>query len=156
MSDVLYENIGGKIKKLAAWTFIIEAIGAIITGIALAIDQGVGGYLVISFVGPIVAFVGSWLLYGFGELIEATCENRDITNEILQCVATESDENEPAPVTVVRGSTRVPTREAEKTTTVLSGGWECACGRANAPYVSTCVCGLTKHEAAKKIAQKNS
>ena len=25
------------------------------------------------------------------------------------------------------------------------GGWQCCCGRANRPYVSTCVCGMNKN-----------
>lgn len=25
-----------------------------------------------------------------------------------------------------------------------AGGWQCYCGRANLPYVSTCVCGMNK------------
>lgn len=25
-----------------------------------------------------------------------------------------------------------------------AGGWQCCCGRANPPYVSTCVCGINK------------
>lgn len=25
-----------------------------------------------------------------------------------------------------------------------AGGWQCCCGRANQPYVSTCVCGINK------------
>ena len=33
MLDNLYKNRGGKIKNLAKWIFIIEAIGAIITGL---------------------------------------------------------------------------------------------------------------------------
>ena len=73
MLDTLYENIGGKIKNWAKWMFIIEAIGAIITGFVLLIDWGVeDGWwaLFIIFFGPIVARVGSWILYAFGELAE--------------------------------------------------------------------------------------
>lgn len=70
MFDFLYEDIGGKIKRMAKWTFIIEAIASIITGIVLAIDEYEGGYLLICIFGPIVAWVSSWILYAFGELVE--------------------------------------------------------------------------------------
>ena len=73
MLDTLYENISDKIKNLAKWIFIIEAIGAIITGFVLLIDLGFeDGWwaLFIIFFGPIVAWVGSWILYAFGELAE--------------------------------------------------------------------------------------
>ena len=74
MLDTLYENIGGKIKNLAKWIFIIEAIGAIITGFVLLIDRGFEDKwwaLFIIFFVPIVAWVGSWILYAFGELVES-------------------------------------------------------------------------------------
>ena len=66
----MYDNIGGKIKNWAIWIFIVEAIAAIIGGIALiANDNGLVGFLTIVF-GPIAAWVSSWLLYGFGQLVE--------------------------------------------------------------------------------------
>ena len=72
----MYDNIGGKIKGLAKATFIIEAIAVVITGIALmASDEDmipIG--LLVMVVGPIVAWVSSWLLYGFGELVDKACD----------------------------------------------------------------------------------
>ena len=68
----MYDNIGGKIKGLAKASFIVAAIAEVITGIALmATDEDLIGYgLLVMFVGPIVAWVSSWLLYGFGQLVE--------------------------------------------------------------------------------------
>ena len=68
----MYNNIGGKIKGLAKASFIVAAIAAVITGIALmATDEDLILYgLLVMVVGPIVAWVSSWLLYGFGELID--------------------------------------------------------------------------------------
>ena len=66
----MYDNIGGKIKTWAVWIFIVEAIGAVIGGIAMiANDNGLIGFLTMV-IGPFVAWVFSWLLYGFGQLIE--------------------------------------------------------------------------------------
>ena len=70
----MYDNIGGKIKGLAKATFIVEAIAAVITGIVLWIDTGELQYALILFCGPIVAWVSSWLLYGFGEIIDKLCD----------------------------------------------------------------------------------
>ena len=39
MLDILYGNIGGKIKKMAKWIFIVEAIGAIIAGLVLMFTE---------------------------------------------------------------------------------------------------------------------
>ena len=73
MFENLYENIGGKIKSLAKWIFILEAIGAIVTGLILMCDGGHDEMFIglsILLCGPIVAWVGSWILYAFGELVE--------------------------------------------------------------------------------------
>jgi DNA-directed RNA polymerase subunit M/transcription elongation factor TFIIS len=74
-----YDNIGNKIKGLAQMTFVVEAIAAVITGIALmASDEDLILYgLLVLIAGPIIAWVSSWLLYGFGQLIE----NSDIIAE---------------------------------------------------------------------------
>ena len=68
----MYENIGKKIKGLAKATFVVAAIAAVVTGISLmASDEDLMLYgLLVMVVGPIVAWVSSWLLYGFGQLIE--------------------------------------------------------------------------------------
>lgn len=72
----MYDNIGGKIKGLAKAAFIVGAIAAVIAGIALmASDEDmilIG--LLVMVGGPIVAWVSSWLLYGFGEIIDKTCD----------------------------------------------------------------------------------
>ena len=68
----MYDNIGKKIKVLAKAVFIVEAICAIIGGIITLItdeDLILFGILLL-FLGPLVAWVSSWLLYGFGELID--------------------------------------------------------------------------------------
>ena len=67
-----YDNIGGKIKGLAKAAFIVEAIAAVLSGIVMFIEDDDMFLLavLVAVVGPIVAWVGSWLLYGFGQLIE--------------------------------------------------------------------------------------
>ena len=72
MLDSLYENIGGKIKNWAKWMFIFEAIGAVIAGLVLLFtDEDLILYgLLTAICGPIVAYVSSWILYAFGQLVE--------------------------------------------------------------------------------------
>jgi hypothetical protein len=83
----MYNNIGGKIKGLAKAFFIVEAIACVICAfvlIANGVDYheelAVYGFLMLIF-GPIVAWVSSWLLYGFGELIDKACEIADNTRK---------------------------------------------------------------------------
>jgi hypothetical protein len=94
----LYENIGGKIKNWAITIFVIEAIAAIISGIVmLSNDINLAGALTM-IVGPFVAWVSSWLLYGFGELIETTAANESNTRKILEFVQNQrKDQPQVAP-----------------------------------------------------------
>ena len=81
---IMYDNIGSKIKGLAKALFIIEAIWTIISGIVLlCIDDRNNAFLaVFLFIGgPIFAWISSWLLYGFGELIDKVCEIATNTRE---------------------------------------------------------------------------
>lgn len=73
-----FDNIGGKIKGLAKFIFAILTIIALIGGLFFLIKgkEVVGNDvieiigLLIIMVGPILAWINSWLLYGFGQLIE--------------------------------------------------------------------------------------
>ena len=68
----MYDNIGSKIKTLALIAAIVESVIAVIVGIALSFSEEgmlLLGFLLI-FIIPFIAFVFSWLIYGFGELIE--------------------------------------------------------------------------------------
>lgn len=68
----MYENIGGKIKNLAKGIFIIETCASIIGGIVL-MSMGVylvGMGLLLCLIGPAVAWISSWFLYGIGEIID--------------------------------------------------------------------------------------
>ena len=97
MLDNLYENIGGKIKNWAKWIFIVEAIGSIITAIVLPIASGdpddfILISVLIAIVGPIVAWVGSWILYAFGELVEDVHAMRDKNSPIIKI---ETEQKQP-------------------------------------------------------------
>ena len=77
----MYGNIGEKIKGLAIATFIIETVAAVIAGIALWVSIEEGWCVLIVFCGPIVAWLSSLLIYGYGEIIDKLCEierNTDI------------------------------------------------------------------------------
>ena len=69
----MYKEIGKKIKRLAIATFVVEALASIITAIIFLVDEEIWA-LAILFGGPIVAWGSSWLLYGFGELIDKVCD----------------------------------------------------------------------------------
>ncbi len=72
----MYNNIGKKIKGLASALFITATIAAIISGIVLMFlgeSMILFGFLVM-IIGPLAAWISSWMLYGFGEIIDKLCE----------------------------------------------------------------------------------
>lgn len=66
----MFGNIGGKIKGLTKIICWIEIIICVIVGIAFMVNGGPGYGVVIIIVGSLLAWVGSFVLYGFGELVE--------------------------------------------------------------------------------------
>lgn len=83
----MYHNIGKKIKGMAWVALLIVAVPSLVAGIVLMINGGffipIG--LLVMFVGPVIAWISSWLLYGFGELIDKTCDiERNTRNNSAQ------------------------------------------------------------------------
>lgn len=144
MLDNLYENIGGKIKNWAKWIFIVEAIGSVITAIALPIASGdpddfILISLLIAIVGPIVAYVGSWILYAFGELVEKTCNNENNTRQILLKLSEVSMEEAIKFVETASDMPRTEKAEQPATSNVYKAT-QCECGELH--YARYCpVCG---------------
>lgn len=70
----MYKNIGNKIKCLAKFLFAIETIGFLIGGFTLASlnEDLLAISLILIFCGPLIAWISSWILYGYGQLIENT------------------------------------------------------------------------------------
>ncbi len=87
----MFENIGGKIKvvaKISCWIGIVLSIVYAITlyGQAVEVRNDSGSILFIYattclFLGPLGSWIGSFILYGFGQLVENSnilVENSDI------------------------------------------------------------------------------
>lgn len=72
----MYKNVSEKIKVLAKVTFIVEALAAIIGGIALMAedDDWIVTGLITMILGTFIAYAVSILIYGFGVLIEKTSD----------------------------------------------------------------------------------
>ena len=81
----MFDNIGKKIKTLAATIALVGIIVSIITGVIILgigadMGFGVGGEglvglgIMIIIIGSLISWVSSFVLYGFGELIEKTTE----------------------------------------------------------------------------------
>lgn len=95
----MYDNIGSKIKTLAKVIFIIIASLSLIAGVLILfiVDNGfIIGILTVG-IGVLLSWVGTFFLYGFGQLIENTDilvrESKKQSNGI-QRISTESNEND--------------------------------------------------------------
>lgn len=69
----MFTNVGKKIKILAVLLFALETIGSIIGAIALFAegrDEEIIMGVILLFAGPLIALIGAWFLFGFGEIID--------------------------------------------------------------------------------------
>lgn len=93
----MFSNIGGKIKVAAIVLCWIGILVSIIAGIKLLDeayhdDEFVIGWMVL--IGaPIISWISSLFVYGFGELIEKTCDIVELmkTNAFFQRQASKAD-----------------------------------------------------------------
>lgn len=121
----MFENIGKKIKSLAnilCWVGIIAYVIAAI--VMISTDEyliGTGFLLLI--VGPLMSWVGSLFIYGFGELIDKTCDIAENTRsrDIKQSTSSEKIQSSGYSLSKLAN---------EKTNN--SGSWACKeCGTKN-------------------------
>lgn len=68
----MFDNIGGKIKATAKVFCWIAIIASLILGILVLYGNTLVGVVFI-IMGPLFAWIGSFVLYGFGELVENSC-----------------------------------------------------------------------------------
>ena len=77
----MFENIGRKIKALAKVICWIGIIASVVVGVIIIYDWSVQSYryrdsaelitgIVVIILGSLLSWVGSFVLYGFGELVE--------------------------------------------------------------------------------------
>lgn len=67
-NDVIFGNVGKKIKTLAIVLFVVGIFGSAIVGIMLQIEEDYG--IAVWIVGTLVSWIASLLTYGQGELID--------------------------------------------------------------------------------------
>lgn len=70
----MFDNISGKIKTLAVVTTIIGIIASVIIGIVVLVTADELAFLgiIVIILGSLFSWASSFLIYGFGELIENT------------------------------------------------------------------------------------
>lgn len=84
----MFSHIGGKIKTWAVILSILGIAASVIYGGVVATKDVLAGVLIIVF-GSLGSWVSSFLLYGFGQLVE----NSDKIVEKLEEISKDKDEN---------------------------------------------------------------
>lgn len=138
----MFDNIGGKIKTLAAVTCGLGIIASIIGAIALWMQDSsynptaFTGILVLV-LGSLASWIGSFFTYGFGTLIENSealhADNLRI-QELLKTQQGESADSTPVvhPVRISKSHITTSASSAQE--------WDCPkCGLRNSAYIDTCI-----------------
>ena len=125
----MFDNISRDIKKLAKLLFWLGVFFTVVYTIWIW-AQGNSWHstflpgLIVLAEGLLATVIVSFLMYGFGELIEKTAS----IEKMLKGIAAEDE------------------RQARKQRILDEGGWKCKCGRINYKYVSTCTCGVSRRD----------
>lgn len=82
--DSLFDDIGSKIKGLVKWSFAMEAILVVVAGIVAMLNCLFSGRFLLFLLVPFAAvaalavlWVGSWVMYAFGEMVQRVCNIDD-------------------------------------------------------------------------------
>lgn len=94
----MFDNIGDKIKGLAIFVTIVGCVVSLIFAISYWNASHFWDGFLIFICGPLLSWVGSFVLYGFGELIEKTNRieesNRKIQMLMKKCDLSDSEKDE--------------------------------------------------------------
>lgn len=140
----MFENIGGKIKKFAQIMCWIGMGASALAGVLLLFGPAWWLGIIIAVVGCFVSWIGSFLLFGFGQLIEDTSAiRRTLSNDGVQ--ATNAS---PSPLS---GQSSVGSVNAKAV-----NGWVCTCGWVNENSQTYCFrCRRNRSAAKKKVICKH-
>lgn len=156
----MFEDAGSKIKKIAIVLFWIAVVASVILAFVFGWSEHYSSYsyraykefepaLFFSFLigGPLCSYISTLFLVAFGDLVENTQRIKELNEKI----ATEKGSAAENPLRTKEANGKITlaeddipisyVRQAGNTT-----GWKCQCGRTNADYVSTCVCGRSKRD----------
>ena len=135
----LFDNISRDIKKLAKLLFWLGIIFTVVYTIWIwAQGNSWHSTFLLGLIGLaeglLATVIVSFMMYGFGELIEKTTNIDKNIDRMLR--TTESVENK----------LEEAGKEAREKKILDEDGWKCSCGRVNNSYTTTCACGVHKRD----------
>lgn len=87
----MFSNIGEKIKTLAEVICIIGIVASIIAAIVMFSNSEIGLGFLLLILAPLLFWISSFTLYGFGEIIVLLKQNIDKQTEIIKKLDTKHD-----------------------------------------------------------------
>ena len=156
----MFSNIGGKIKVLAVVMCILGMVASLAIGVIVIIGGGflrfsgsygsagtaatIVGILIIIF-GCLFSWIGSFVLYGYGELIAKMMETADNTRNMLFAMQQKGG-GSPSGFAPVPPFPEPPV-QPQPEMNIAAGPVTCpSCGAVNSPDVNFCVnCGNPLH-----------
>lgn len=92
----MYNNIGKKIKGFAIVLAVVLTVVYVFCGIAMIAGfsssqsqqggAGIAGGVIIMLLGPVIAWISSWFLYGYGELVDKMAEIKKNTDYMAKLI----------------------------------------------------------------------
>lgn len=100
----MFDNIGDKIKTLAVVITVLGIIASFVSGLVLLFSNMVLVGILTMIFGSISAWISSFVLYGFGELIEQQALNAGYSAQILKLLSRQVNPPKPATQSAPTGS----------------------------------------------------
>ncbi len=88
----MFRRIGRKIKGVVKILFWIEVAAIYIVGLVFIVPTS-GLSILYAIGGILVAWISSWLIYGFGEIIDKLCDIEENTRGFGVILASQAGEN---------------------------------------------------------------
>lgn len=146
----MFDNIGSKIKILAQVCCWVIIVACAITGLVVMFSESFLLGLLIIVAGALTGWTGSFMMYGFGDLVESAAVLRDA--EIARQHKASAERNtQPAfhpAASDMENSQKNNNGLHTHQESTLSGPWTCSeCGKRNGANMKNCVgCGNAKHK----------
>lgn len=153
MNEVLFDDVGKKIKKMAIIVFWVEVVSCVILAFCLGWERNYWGktefragiFFALLIGGPLASYCSALILYGFGKLVDQI--------SVLHTVGVSVDGDAASNIETVNAAPS-PVRTVDRVSDLINnpnqkpGGstWLCSCGRCNPNYMSSCVCGRNKYD----------
>ena len=140
MNPLKSDNIVARILQVYAY---LNVLGGLV--LAFQIGDATTGAVGWGFFSLVL--VVSFLLFAFGEVIDLLHQIKTNTHKAAGTAAAVQTASDKASAPAMSSAPQTTSFYNKPVTKPATGsGWTCSCGRVNATYVSSCVCGKSKFD----------